>query len=204
MARGMHRAIASTAQWIGDQITDCTGLAAVRVPLERASGPRSKMLGIPGYAQTNSYCCGAVAAVMVARYFHPKMEFGTVYETVASVPEIGAGSGQVARALRSCGLRVTARRNLHFGDVCQAIDAGYPVIVVIRNPGADDRHWVVVYGYSRTPDHLYIANNGLPFFTSNRVAKGDFEQLWDPRGNGLICRKSTLPIHRRSKLRRSK
>jgi hypothetical protein len=204
MARGMHRAIASTAQWIGDQITDCTGLAAVRVPLERASGPRSKTLGIPGYAQTNSYCCGAVAAVMVARYFHPKMEFGTVYDVVAPVPETGAGSGQVARALRSCGLRVTTRRNLHFGDVCQAIDAGYPLMVVIRNPGADDRHWVVVYGYSRTPDHLYIANNGLPFFTSNRVAKGDFGRLWDPKGNGLICRKSMVPSHLRRKPRKSK
>ena len=141
---------------------------------------------------------------MVVRYFHPQMEFGTVYEAVAPVPDIGAGSGQVARALRSCGLRVTARRNLHFGDLCQAIDAGYPVIVVIRNPGADDQHWVVVYGYRRIPDQIYLANNGLPFFTSNRVAKGDFGRLWDPKGNGLICRKSKVPIHRRSKLRRSK
>jgi hypothetical protein len=125
----MSRAIISTAQWIGDQITDCTGLAAVRVPLERASGPRSKTLSIPGYAQTNSYCCGAVAAVMVARYFHPEMEFGTVYDVVAPAPETGAGSGQVARALRTeCDIKTPAsvRRPLPIDRGRQTGSGRYP------------------------------------------------------------------------------
>ena len=40
MARGMNQAIASTARWLGDQITDWTGLAALRVALAGVNGVR--------------------------------------------------------------------------------------------------------------------------------------------------------------------
>jgi hypothetical protein len=66
---GVKRAVVNTAQWLGDQLTCWTGLAALRVPLERAPGPRTVTLDLPGYMQTNSYGCGAVAAVMVVRHF---------------------------------------------------------------------------------------------------------------------------------------
>jgi Papain-like cysteine protease AvrRpt2 len=204
MAGGMNGVIASTAQWLGDQITDWTGLAALRVPLERASGPRAETLAIPSYAQTNSYGCGAVAAVMVVRYFHPQMEFGAVYDAVALLPEIGAQPRQVARAMRMCGLRVTARGHLQFNDLCQSIDAGSPVLVVIRNPGADCRHWVVVYGYRRIPDQVYLANNGLPFCTGNRVSLSAFRKLWEPRGKGLVCWRSRTPAPRQEQRTSSK
>lgn len=187
MARLVRQGIVSAAGWLGDRITDCTGLAAVRVPLARAKGLRAKTLAIPGYAQSNSYGCGAVAAVMVARHFHPQLDFGRIYEAVGPEPEIGAGTSRVARALRACGVRVAVSRRLTFDNLCQAIQSGHPVLVVIRNPGADCRHWVVVYGYGRIPDCLYLANNGMPFFTSNRVSRHAFERLWEPKGNGLIC-----------------
>lgn len=197
MARGISRAVVGTAQWLGDQITDWTGLAALRVPLARASGRRAVTLDLPGYLQTNSYGCGAVAAVMVVRYFQPQMQFGAVYEAVAPLPEIGAQPRQVARAMRSCGLRVTARGRLQFSDLCQSIKEGSPVLVVIRNPGADSRHWVVVYGYRRIPDQVYLANNGLPFFTRNRVPWSVFRKLWEPKGNGLVCSKDPRPVRHR-------
>jgi hypothetical protein len=197
MAYGISRAVVGTAQWFGEQITDWTGLAALRVPLERASGLRAKTLAIPGYAQTNSYGCGAVAAVMVARHFHPEMPFGAVYDAVATLPEPGAQPRQVARAMRWCGLRVTSKRNLHFGDLCQFINKGSPVLVVIRNPGADSRHWVVIYGYRRIPDQVFLANNGLPFLTRNRVSLSAFQRLWEPKGNGLVCWRDPKPVRRR-------
>src|ERR1035441_6075882 len=49
MARGISRAVVGTAQWLGDHITDWTGLAALRVPLARASGRRAVTLDLPGY-----------------------------------------------------------------------------------------------------------------------------------------------------------
>ena len=129
MARGPSRAVVGTAQWLGDQVTDWTGLAALRVPLERASGPRAVALDLPGYLQTNQF-----------------------------------------------------------------IKEGSPVLVVIRNPGADSRHWVVVYGYRRIPDQVYIANNGLPFFSRNRVSWSAFRKLWEPKGNRLVCSKDRKPV----------
>ena len=197
MARSMRHAVTRTAQWLGDQITDWTGLAALRVPLERASGRRAVTLNLPGYLQTNSYGCGAVAAVMVVRYFWPQMPFGAVYDAVAPLPEIGAQPRQVAQAMRLCGLRVRARGRLQFNDLCQSINEGSPVLVVIRNPGAQSRHWVVVYGYRRIPDQVYLANNGLPFFTRDRVSWSVFRKLWEPKGNGLVCGRDPKPVRRK-------
>jgi hypothetical protein len=99
---------------------------------------------------------------------------------------------------------VTSRRQLQFGDLCQSIEAGRPVLVVIRNPGANDRHWVVVYGYRRSPDQIYLANNGLPLFTHNRVSRSLFQTLWNPTGNGLVCWKAHKPIRRRQQSPNSK
>jgi hypothetical protein len=180
--------VARVAKWFGDLVSHYTGLCALRVPLQQASGPRAKTLSLPGYVQTNSYGCGAVAAVMVARYFKPHLEFGRVYEAVAPAPQTGAGRTRIVRALRACGLQVRAGHRFRFEDLCQAIDAGSPVLAVIHSPGADCRHWVVLYGYRRIPDKLYVANNGPPLVTSNQVARSAFERLWEPRGNGLICR----------------
>jgi hypothetical protein len=106
--------------------------------------------------------------------------------------------------MRFCGLRVTARGRLQFGDLCQFINEGSPVLVVIRNPGADSRHWVVVYGYRRIPDQVYIANIGVPFFTRNRVSRSVFQRLWEPKGNGLVCWKDNKPVRRTQRIANSK
>jgi hypothetical protein len=59
--------------WIGDQLTDWTGLAAVRIPLQQGSHPREVTLDLPGYMQTNSYSCGAITAAMIIRYFRSRL-----------------------------------------------------------------------------------------------------------------------------------
>jgi hypothetical protein len=177
------------AYWIGDRLTNLTGHVALRVPLEHARDPREVTLDLPGYLQTNSYCCGAMAAAMVVRYFRPRMGLERIYDAVDPLPEWGAGSIRVLRALRSCGVRVSYRRKLTFRQLCRAIDRGRPVAVVIRNPGSDTEHWVVVYGYNRRPDRLFIAVNGVPWLNPNRVARSRFERMWSPPGNGLVCGK---------------
>ena len=37
-----------------------------------------------------------------------------------------------------------------------------PIMVHIINPGAQDGHWVVAYGYSLRPDRVFLAINGRP------------------------------------------
>jgi hypothetical protein len=182
--------IGAVGYWIGDQLTDLTGLAALRIPLERARSPREFTLDLPGYMQTNSYACGAITAAMIVHYFRRRMSFSKVYNAVNPSPEIGAGEARVVRGLRSCGLHVSIRKDLRFRDLRRAIDGGRPVMVHIINPGADCGHWIAVYGYARRPRRVFLATNGLPWLDSNRIAWGEFQRLWKPRGNGLICRKA--------------
>jgi hypothetical protein len=163
------------------------GLVAVPVPIEQAQGQSEVTLDLPGYLQTNSYSCGAMAAAMVVHRFRSRMSFERIYDAVDPLPECGAGALCVVRGLRSCGLHVSHRKKLSFARLCQAIDRGRPVVVLIDNPGSEDDHWVVVYGYGRRPDRLFIAVNGVPWFNRNRIARSQFERIWKPPGNGLVC-----------------
>ena len=180
-------AAGAVGYWIGDQLTDWTGLAAVRIPLQQGSHPREVTLDLPGYMQTNSYGCGAITAAMIVRYFRPHLTFARIYDAVNPLPDNGASTGKVVRGLRSCGLRVSQRTKLRFDDLRKAIDQGMPVMVVIHNPGATADHWVVAYGYSQRPNRVFLATNGPPWLDSNRISLGRFRRLWKPRGNGLIC-----------------
>jgi hypothetical protein len=100
-------------------------------------------------------------------------------------------------ALRHHGLRVRERDNLTFAGLCAAIDAGSPVLVCVHNPGADADHWVVVYGYGRKPDRVFLATNGLPFLAANVLPLRQFARVWSPHGNGLVC--SAAPVKRRTR-----
>jgi len=181
------KAVDAVSYWVGDRVTDLTGLVALPVPIEQAQGPREVTLDLPGYIQTNSYSCGAMSAAMVVHRFRPRMGFGRIYNAVDPSPKFGAEPLQVAQALRSCGLRVSHRKKLSFARLCRAIDRGRPIVALIHNHGSEDDHWVVVYGYGRRPDRLFIAVNGVPWFNRNRIARSRFERIWKPPGNGLVC-----------------
>src|SRR6185295_7778849 len=52
----------------------------------------------------------------------------------------------------------------------RTIDEGFPIIGVIENPGSEAAHWIVIYGYGRKPDRLFLATNGIPIFKRKIVA----------------------------------
>ena len=104
--------------------------------------------------------------------------------------EYGAGPGRVVKALRSCGMAAIPQHRLTFELVCSAIKQGTPILAIVHNPGAENSHWVVIYGFGRCPDRVFIAFNGLPWFGSNRIPRREFERIWSPRGNGIIVWKS--------------
>lgn len=194
----MWQRLRQSAAAFGDKITETTGWAAIGVPLPRASGQRQVTLDIPGYVQTNSYGCGAVSAAMVVRHFSPGTPFATIYAAVEPDPESGATTAQVREGLLACGIEGTIRRRLTFRALCDAVKSGAPVLVSIRNPGAANRHWAVVYGYGLRPDLVFIAGNGLPWLSQNPVSLRQFRTLWDPKGNGILCtkRQSSRPTRR--------
>ena len=172
-----------------DALSDWTDCVATRVPLRRASGPDEVTLDLPGYCQLDSYGCGAIAGVMALKHFKPRASFTTFYARVSPHPENGTATYRLIRALSQSGLRVSERHDLSFADLCAAIDAGTPVIVVVHNSGEEDSHWLVVYGYGRKPNRVFLATNGFPMVT-NVVLLRRFAQLWSPPGNGLVCAKA--------------
>ena len=198
----MWQKINSALPSLVDAVSDLTGYAAVRVPLERAGGANEVTLDLPGYGQLNTYGCGVVAGIMVLKFFRPDADFARFYSLVAPDPEEGTTTDELVRALRKSGLKVEDRFGLTFADLCQAIDQGRPVIIGIHNPGRPTGHRVTVYGYGRKPNLVFLAANGLPWFTSNRVPLRRFTRLWSPRGHGLICWLPRSPVRRRPRGRK--
>ena len=178
-----------------DAVSEWTDCVATRVPLRRASSPDEVTLDLPGYCQLDTYGCGAIAGVMALKHFKPRASFTAFYARVSPLPENGTATYRLIRALRQSGLRVSERHDLSFADLCAAIDAGSPVIVVVHNPGADGSHWVVIYGYGRKPKRVFLATNGIPL-VSNVVPLRQFARIWSPHGNGLICAKAKRPARK--------
>lgn len=192
----MNRALQILREQVGsfgDALSDLTGYAAIRVPLQTASQPNEVTLAFTGYRQIDSFSCGAVASCMVARFLRPEISFERVYAAVDPCRKTGAGVMRVARALRSLGVTVTRRTSLTFEDVCDSIDAGSPVLVRIKTSDPRTTHWIAVYGYGRRPNLLFIAGQGLPFFSQQRAKWSDFRHQWVPEGEGMLCRKTRRP-----------
>ena len=188
--QSIRKKISLTVSKIVDAVSERTGYAAVRVPLQKAKRPREVTLDLTGYRQIDSFSCGGVAAAMAVKFMRPRMSFERIYDTVKPRQETGAGYVRVTRALRSLGVRVSWRKNLSLDDLCDAIDAGSPVLVCIKTKDADTDHWVVAYGYGRRPDLLFIAGRGVHFLARNRMRRREFRRLWSPPGEGLICSKA--------------
>ena len=72
---------------------------------------------------------------------------------------------------------------------CSA-SAGSPVLACVTTGDPYTTHWVVVYGYGRRPNLLFVAGQGLHFFAQQRVKWPDFRRQWSPTGHGIVCWKA--------------
>ncbi len=180
-----------TVSKVIDAMVERIGYAAVPVRLQKAKRPREVTLDLVGYRQIDSFSCGGVAAAMAVKFLRPQMSFERIYAAVNPIQETGAGYVRVTRALRSLSVRVSWRKNLTFVTICDAIDAERPVLLCIETGRQknDPDHWVVVYGYGRRPDLLFIAGIGIPFIARNRMLRREFRRLWSLPGEGLVCSK---------------
>jgi len=174
-----------------DAVSDLTGYAAVRVPLQKASRPGEVTLDFTGYRQVNTYGCGAVASAMVVKFLRPQVSFERIHAAVDPTLESGAGTMRVMRALRTLGIGVNRRTKLTFNDLCDSIDDGRPVLVCVKTKDKATDHWVVIYGYGRRPNLVFIAGQGLHFIARQRVKWADFRQQWASPGEGLECWKAS-------------
>lgn len=177
---------------IADAVSEFTGYAAVRVPLQKASRPGEVTLEFTGYRQVNTYACGAVASAMVVKFLRPQVSFERIHAAVDPTEESGAGTLRVTRALRSLRIGVSRKANLMFDDIITAIEAGCPVLVCVKTGDPDTHHWVVIYGYGRRPNIVFVAGQGLPFIGKQRVTWLQFRRQWATPGEGLVCWKANV------------
>lgn len=145
------------------------------------------VLALPGYRQTQTYTCGAVAGLMVLHTFHPRRSPRRFIRRTAPVPHKGTPTARLVRALEASGVGVLERHDLDFARIAEWIEDGRPIITLVDR-GEYKRHWVVLYGVARRPRRLLVAGNGsLPRLSSHRYPWGDFKRSWTENGFGLVC-----------------
>jgi hypothetical protein len=161
-------------------------------PLRHPLDLHTQTLDLPGYKQMDAYSCGFVAGAMVLRCFHPRRSLRRFFDLCRPHYDTGISTTALITALRASGVGVSYRKNLTFGKLARALDAGYPVITVVHTPMPNVDHWVVIYGYGRQPNRLFIAGDGLRVIGAwgarKEVAWERFvKEVWAYRGHGLIC-----------------
>lgn len=168
-------------------ISNFTGYAALRLPLQRSRHDGELTLDVPGYQQLDDFSCGAVAAAMVVKCLRPQMSFERTYAAVDPCPENGTSTTRVLQGLRSLGIRVSRKTKLSFNDIGAALEAGRPIMVCVTTDDEETDHWVVIYGYGRRPNLVFVAGQGAPFLWGHRVDWPTFRRRWAPQGEGIVC-----------------
>jgi hypothetical protein len=135
-------------------------------------------LPVPGFRQVRSYSCGFASTLMIARYFGVATPGADVYRRLGTD---GTGTRQTAivKVLRQLGLRAGVRYDVDFERIARGIDDGKPIIGYL----VDVEHWLVIYGYGRAPERIFVADP--------RPLE-QCEQLWAPYGArlggfGIFC-----------------
>ena len=171
-----------------DLVANTTKIRVLPDRLLHPKGPNVETLKVPGYYQSQGYTCGFVAGLMILHYFRPDFKAERLYERIRPHKARGVSRRRLMDCLRSHGLRVTWRTDLDFSGIADAIDHGKPIAVVVRTRNIDVDHWVVIYGYGRKPNKVYLAANGLPFLSRKEYPYNMFKaHFWETPGFGLVC-----------------
>jgi hypothetical protein len=183
---GLFETAATLFEDARNVVADLTGVRVVSVRIPYADEEEQEVtLDVPGYRQVDAFGCGFVAGLMVLHTFKPRASIDRFYKRVAPTGRWGASAPKIVRALRHSGIAARARQTLGFEQVCSEIDAGHPVITLLKTRKADTEHWVVVYGYGLRPKRLFVAGNG--YVLNRPIAWADFRRRSATPGYGLVC-----------------
>jgi hypothetical protein len=175
-----------------DRFAKTTGLRLVPDPLMHLAGEDVCILDIAGYRQLESYTCGYAAGAMILHTFRPGASLETFFEQCNPDYEHGLDAKPLIRCLRANGIGVSQRHNLDFDKIASTIDQGYPIITLTKTLRSDEEHWVVIYGYGRHPNRVFIAGEGIPLINNltgeKEIPWSAFSRSkWAQRGFGLVC-----------------
>ncbi len=172
-----------------DPLVDWTKIRVLYDVLPHYASEGADLLDVPGYKQTQSYTCGFVAGLMVLRTFYPDADTEDFYNCVRPNPTSGTSNTRLISALRQNGIGVSVRNNLGFDQIRKTIDAGFPIITLVKTNDIDTLHWVVTYGYGlksgNRPNRIFVSGNS--FFKSREIPWSKYARLISPKGFGLVC-----------------
>lgn len=110
-------------------------------------------LPLCGYRQARDYTCGFASTLMVLHYFAAKVPALELFRRLGTGRD-GTRQSAIVRELRAAGLRANVRYDMDFARVCRMIDHNKLIIGYL----GDVEHWVVIYGYGRDPERVYVAD----------------------------------------------
>ena len=180
-------------------------------------------IGIEGYRQTRGYTCGYATSLMVVRHFRSgggatfaggatsatgaELTGSALYERLGTGSQ-GTGQGAIVRELRRAGVKVNVRYDVDLDRIALEIDRGKILVGYLF----DAEHWLVIYGYGRTPDRVFVAdprpehpcehlwgaygkrlgNFGIVCSAPNRARSRESVRAAGPGGAGISPRQSPL------------
>lgn len=116
-----------------------------------ALSDKARMLPVPIVHQKDASLCGLVAMQMVAEYYHSPLKAADVTRlTLATTQQHGLTGAELQTAFQNAGYFAViypGTLDHSTAGLYAQLDAGRPVIVMIRNPQSQYAHYLVVSGY---------------------------------------------------------
>lgn len=90
---------------------------------------------------------------MVLKHFERALCGQALFEALGTARD-GTGQSAIVRVLRTEGVRANIRYDADFECIASSIDAGKVLIGYLD----DEEHWLVLYGYGRDPQRVFVAD----------------------------------------------
>jgi hypothetical protein len=175
-----------------DTLADATGIRLIPDTIWHPSADEVCTLDIQGYIQIESYTCGYAAGAIILHTFHPDACLDKFFEQCNPDYDHGLEIKPLIRCLRANGIGVSEKHDLTFNKIVATLDEGFPIITLIRTKEKNIQHWVVIYGYGKNPNRIFMAGEGLPLLNritgSQEIPWSEFSRSkWADKGFGLVC-----------------
>ena len=136
-------------------------------------------LPLRGFCQTDRFSCGVSAGWsaihLLTKPHKGQGNFRQFARDCAADPVWGTSTKRLTNALRKQGMKV-GTRPLSWATVREMTALGRPMITSIAYKTY--RHWVVIYGHSRS--EVFYSGRILPGFSRTRMRWADFKKICEP------------------------
>jgi ABC-type bacteriocin/lantibiotic exporter with double-glycine peptidase domain len=115
---------------------------------------------------------------MIARFFGADTPGSELYSRLGTSGQ-GTSQGAIVRELRAAGVSANIRYDVGFDRIAREINRGKLLVGYLF----DVEHWLVIYGYGRYPDRVFVADPR---------PQQQCEQPWESYGTrlgdfGIVC-----------------